>query len=273
MGHTEAIEAQIVGLQRERQRWAYALPEDEESVRPVFSALRAGETFSVAEPICRLIGTAADSLPTATLVRELLPAAGGWVYFDRPFPMSEFTSDGYHPLLQALSWTTFRDGIVVGVFMTRPQDGKPWPILHMNYPWLFGANVREVATEVPTPEPIPGFTEYSCYLMALLLFMRQRILVASARYIANRQARKRIAKAIGHEPVVKVIELRARDYQQRDESEGTGMEYTCQWLVRGHWHQYHTREGLQPRWVMPYVKGPSDKPLRVAEKVAYEVVR
>jgi hypothetical protein len=221
MGHTEAIEAQIVGLQRERQRWASALPEDEESVRPVFSALRAGETFSVAEPICRLIGTAADSLPTATLVRELLPAAGGWVYFDRPFPMSEFTSDGYHPLLQALSWTTFRDGIVVGVFMTRPQ----------------------------------------------------RILVTSARYIANRQARKRIAKAIGHEPVVKVIELRARDYQQRDESEGTGVEYTCQWLVRGHWHQYHTKDGLQPRWVMPYVKGPSDKPLRVAEKVAYEVVR
>ena len=73
--------------------------------------------------------------------------------------------------------------------------------------------------------------------------------------------------------MVRVVELRQREYQQRDESHDTHTEYTCQWLVRGHWHQYHTRDGLQPRWVSPYVKGPSDKPLKAPTITAYEVVR
>lgn len=52
------------------------------------------------------------------------------------------------------------------------------------------------------------------------------------------------------------------------------VDWSCQWIVRGHWrNQWYPSEGRhKQRYVPPYVKGPPDKPLRVTERVV-EFVR
>jgi hypothetical protein len=53
------------------------------------------------------------------------------------------------------------------------------------------------------------------------------------------------------------------DMPQRDE----GGLLTVQFIVRGHWHKYHTNDGLIQRWILPYVKGPEGAPFRATRRV------
>ena len=73
---------------------------------------------------------------------------------------------------------------------------------------------------------------------------------------------------------VKIVELRRID----SPSEGTDGEghYSCRWVVDGHWtHQaYGSGRALRKLlYINPYVKGPSDKPLRVPKQTVYVVDR
>jgi hypothetical protein len=105
--------------------------------------------------------------------------------------------------------------------------------------------------------------------------MDQKIATVSPRLVGNRQARKRFAKQLGHEPLVRVVELRRREYQQHDEAHDASVEYSCQWLVRGHWRQqYFPASGEhRPLWIAPHIKGDPSKPLKPPRTTVYKVVR
>jgi hypothetical protein len=109
--------------------------------------------------------------------------------------------------------------------------------------------------------------------MAACRFLSQRIVVATQQRV-DRAARRRLERAgYEHEPIVRVIELRRREHQARETEDHADVEWSCQWIVRGHWHRYRTKEGLQPRWVAPYVKGPADAPLKRPRAEVFAVVR
>ena len=71
--------------------------------------------------------------------------------------------------------------------------------------------------------------------------------------------------------LVTVVDLRAAHREAAADvarAEGT---YRSRWIVRRHWHNYWVGSGedrhLEPRVVMPYVKGPAGAPLNVTERV------
>lgn len=71
--------------------------------------------------------------------------------------------------------------------------------------------------------------------------------------------------------LVTIVDLRAAHREAAADvarAEGT---YRSRWIVRRHWHNYWVGSGedrrLEPRVVMPYVKGPAGAPLNVTERV------
>lgn len=281
MGYAEAIEQQRATKELYAERGADGLPYNDPEVKYIalMHGLERGDAYYVGPEIARLIDGAAATLPGYTLQAEHLPSSCGWITLGVPmWPLDVEGVGAVHTT--ALSWAgcvdtepPFRRFVSLETFAdpgvaNRPEL-RPARFCVGGDLWRFGEDRWH--SEGMVGDDLDFRAQR--WFAAFLLFLKQSILVSSARAVGTRQEIRRLARRDEHVPVVRVVELRRRDYQQRDESQPRDVEYTCQWLVRGHWHQYHTKDGLQPRWVMPYVKGPSDKPLRVVEKVAYEVVR
>lgn len=62
---------------------------------------------------------------------------------------------------------------------------------------------------------------------------------------------------------------RAATVQGAPSDDAAAREFTCRWMVRGHWRQqwYPSRGVHRPIWINPHIKGPDDKPLRTGESV------
>lgn len=71
---------------------------------------------------------------------------------------------------------------------------------------------------------------------------------------------------------VTVIRLRRRKSRPADSA--GDVDWSCQWIVRGHWRKqwYPKQREHRQRYVAPYIKGPQDKPLRVTDR-AVEFIR
>jgi hypothetical protein len=192
----------------------------------------------------------------------------GWVYFEKPLPLGDATP------LRALNWSLDFDptqgnrlGLMLGVFIEDRTGRFGCPLGIAIEAWMVGDSWDYWREEGGARSPILAY--FACFLA----FIRQRLLVATTKPILNRHARRRLLRERLEEPRVRVVQLRAREYQPREAGEHDPVDWSCQWPVRPHWHMYHTRDGLQPRFVGWYIKGPANKPLRIAGATAYEVVR
>jgi hypothetical protein len=110
-------------------------------------------------------------------------------------------------------------------------------------------------------------------ILATWLLMGQT-LVRSERLVAQRPARRRIARADPKlDPTVRYIDLRRARTEsagRTDEENRSGSrEYRHRWVVRGHWRNqwYPSRNDHRPIWIDPHVAGPEDKPLLGGERV------
>lgn len=285
MGYAEAIEQQMAalrviespvglaqcGLMAEKYGY-YATETYGRNYMEVRSTIAAVVSecapYFVAASIVDLIERAAPTLPDGGFVAADFPTEYGFVYLEKPIDV------GYGKKLRAFSWSA----------VIRYEGGKPGDSLNfvgtqifvddeaVRAPWLVSADIWTPSRGWLHSDGSNGIWGY---LRVFLAFARQRILTTSSRPINNRQVRKRLAKDLKHEPLIRVVELRQREYQQRDESHDAHIEYTCQWLVRGHWRQqFFPGSGEhRPLWIAPHIKGPSDKPLKAPTITAYEVVR
>lgn len=113
----------------------------------------------------------------------------------------------------------------------------------------------------PAGKAIPG---YAAFLIAPLLFMGESIAATTRERLHPGQEKdaKRRGKTI---PTIKRVVLRrlVRESNGKPETP-SGREYSCQWAVRGHWRQqpYRKTGEVRAKYIKPYVKGPTDKPLR-----------
>lgn len=152
--------------------------------------------------------------------------------------------------------------------------------------WESGQSFMEVANEFSGmgPEGEPMWRELDEYAVrffaAFCTFIEQKIFVHSSER-ADRATRRRVdglaAKMqVVTEELVRVIALRKRVYPQNaSHAAEEAVEWSCRWLVRGHWReQWYPSLGIhQPKWILPYVKGPEDKPLRPPRATVFAVVR
>jgi hypothetical protein len=173
-------------------------------------------------------------------------------------------------------------------------DGAGAPVPAFFASWLYSETIREAlgrelrvagwngsehgVTHDLTSDDEKVLGAQLLLLASFWLFVRQKILVTRGMTPA-RQARKRIQRADWWQarPLVRVVELRRREAVHEHAAQGNDDEHdwSCQWVVRGHWRQqfYPSTRARQPVWITPYVKGPENKPLKPPRATVFAVVR
>lgn len=239
---------------------------------------RAGMAADLVEPdTAHAIVTGWMSAPTAAdawdnpqhvqNIGHLLPSAGlFWI----TAPMCE---------LVKAAWPTFP----IGVHVPHPSQGlavfeKPMhfedkpPIFALHYMggdighvWLdMGGDVGVSAPMLMTrPDALIGEHSIGAFKIMLTVFslIDQRIAIVH-QHRPDRAVSRRMRRAGLPIDLIQVIDLR-QPVPSPTKPRGTTVDWARRWIIGGHWHRYHTNEGVVLRWVAPYVKGPEDRPLIV----------
>lgn len=105
--------------------------------------------------------------------------------------------------------------------------------------------------------------------IAVWLLMRQPL--AAQEEVPQSPHRVRRWQRRGIPGSVSTVALRQRvRTPATQEGDGTRPEWSCRWVVDGHWHRYRTGTGraqTEWRYVHDYVKGPEDQPLVIRPRV------
>lgn len=312
MSYAQAIEQQI-SLMREMHRpgmQRYAINEMgcEESgqkyLQQVHDIAETAEPYYWSPEMVGVIDGVWRNMPEWTLRRESLQSHRGFFWFAKPFtvpcPSSE---NGTHldrlvGLLWGVDETLRAPGVPTNVnsrergsqdsleddpngrpcvwlFAVVNSDGGDLPATGKSIPWFLGWSRAHLLAMWPEGGPLRAHNDAVARIFsACLAFIEQRIVV-SPRKDLPRPARKRAEAAFKHEPLVRVVELRRRQSSSEHDAAGDPVAWSCRWVVSGHWRQQYfpSSDEHRPIWVMPYVKGPEDKPLKPPRAKVFAVVR
>lgn len=269
-----------------------AAPTPRDVQRLEIHELENADCFFVARKICDVIEVAAETFPDVPLLAEMVPTTNGWVYLDKAYPIGppsevERSPFGNPPRLKAFSWGqqwTLKDNVTLpGIGLTYYEDGTPFPYPLAVSNWCFGVNWDSDwsesdfghVTDIEDGVLRERFKAIGRYVMTFFTFTNQKIMVVSHQRV-NRAARRRYQE--NHRgtdaPLVRVILLRAKK-TVRGEGQQGDIEWSCRWLVRGHWRQqwYRTLTNHRAIWITPYIKGPEEKPLKKPKADLFAVVR
>lgn len=231
-----------------------------------------GETFWVSPEIGTLVAAVSDTFPDIPLRETDLPVPVGFVSLSTPWmdtPAHRVEAFTWSVLVagngkKQLSWTAYR------------RSGGRWALSH-HIDWPIGD-----AWTTFYPDEKGDAADYASAMQALarkicafFTFVQQRV-VARSTVSVPRPTRRRLEKAeLSLSPVVRVLVLRVAEHHGTGAGDHQPVEWSCRWLVRGHWRQQWcpSTETHKAIWVSPYVKGPDDKPLRKPRATVFAVVR
>jgi hypothetical protein len=287
--------AQALEQQRRFARWLaspdgvrafYEMGTDQVLLRRFYQAARL--TLAAADPyhwvpeMCGLLEGVAAGMPAWTLRREAVPTDHGFCWFEQPLAVSDRDVLGVHRPLRvvALTWGLYGesgepDRLVIGVYGGHPATSTIYPL--WNHSWRLGTRIA--AEDVyPDEEDTAANRRLGRrvfrYTAAIFALMEQKILVASPERV-DRAAARRLKKAGARRPpAILVVRLR-HAAREGDDHEGRPRAWTCRWIVRGHWRQqYYPASGeYRPLFILPYIKGPQEMPLRAPAERVFAVVR
>lgn len=293
MAYSQALEEQVATLGWLRSLKnipQYVWQEGEEEGCRI---LEYGETYFWAKGLNDFLLTAALELPDSwQWTPEILPSFEGFLWFERPLELGcthpdEGSDEAFSTITQAaLAWSR---GVIkeTGVRVLNLyifERGQRHPVLSRAIQLKAGQTIKErLFGGRPEDHDLMKFEGKSLAiadialrtLAACLTFIDQRILV-TPQHRADRPARRRLERAgYVREPVIRVVELRRKQARSEQSGESSSVEWTHQWVVSGHWRQqwYPSLNTHQPRWIMPYVKGPEDAPLKPPRGKVFAVVR
>lgn len=253
--------------------------------------LREGEAYYWSPAICSLLETIAQEMPRNWIfMPEMCPSESGFWWFSRPISM---VVEGQRiKAIHAVSWgiERYRDRerhlALTSWTQTISGDLDSYGVGLLASGVHFDPDGRcDHVMTLETSIAISGVlesresdrTSIAAVLLtaAGLTFLDQRILVAPQQQV-ERHARRRLERAgFQHEPLVRVVELRRKQARSEHHGNSEPVEWSHQWIVSGHWRQqwYPSLNANQPRWIMPYIKGPESKPLKPPRAKVFAVVR
>lgn len=266
-------------------------------------------TYWISSDLLQTINAAAKSLPKdMEFSLDLLPSRSGFIWLDNRLKLDTTDPEYGHGIL-AVVWDdgvidlsgyhepgaerTLRPGVTISILGRRPladsEDSRGDALgLSMSLSsWVYGDSLDRTYLDnlkyrdgAETPAHVPDTTIKATldFFGAFCLFVRQRIATLETMRV-ERHARKRLDKAGWHGgDTVQVVQLRRREHAGRGRSENAEpVEWSCRWVVGGHWHNFwlgpRSQQVKQPRWLLPYVKGPDGKPLKDPGARVFAVVR
>jgi hypothetical protein len=236
--------------------------------------LHRAEPFYWAANIAEAVRLSSMSLPgDTTITLDGIPREG-WAWFERPFRPGVMTAKENE--LRALHWfNPPEDPQVIAIVSFGAPPGTPHTLDMATVAVVERATVEQAMTD-------PKFADASSshlanilrFFVASTLWIQQRIISTSA-MPADRHCRKRLERAGIGPQLVNVVRLRRSERDAGDGDESSSREWSCQWIVRGHWRQqfYQSTGERKPLWIMPYVKGPEDAPLKTPTATVFAVTR
>ena len=114
------------------------------------------------------------------------------------------------------------------------------------------------------------------FIAAAFVWLNQRIVQYSSGHVERHRRKQLEREHKGPAPTdVKVIQLRRADPASAGIVPGPqDVEWSCRWIVGGHWRNQAYANGEHKLiYILPYVKGPEDKPLKVPSHTVYSVSR
>jgi len=219
-----------------------------------------------------------SSFPRDIAIGDVLPPSDrGWILFERPIMGTAEQDYGFPAGWEALAWSTTHNiysdmsgedlPVVALGYYHRTADNHL--VLGSNQVWPLREGLREWEDAHPLDMEQRDEGEHRFMMMqhrfviGLFAFMNQPFSAIQPRHLPRAQ-RRWLQREIGTEdPQVKVITLR-RAQHTNGQSEGGSREWSSRWIVKGHWRSqyYPSKQKNSPLWIMPYMKGPQDKPLK-----------
>jgi hypothetical protein len=255
--------------------------------------LHVAKPFHWAQDVASATLLSSRSIPGDTRMDEdVLPdgLTAGWWWFESPLPIQmdqpiddpEFGLDSKHICAMLIArdasgtWV-ISDGRMskMGVVMTGVLVVKRGETINAIasgdvYDPRTGTISRSAEKRNRRPMEIMRF------VAAASVWLKQRVVSIGDGPI-ERHRRKQLAREYdAHLTDVKVIQLRrAESHPHETDASGEPVEWSCRWIVNGHWrNQYHPSTGKHElKYILPYVKGPDDKPLKVPNQTVYSVSR
>lgn len=271
------------------------------------SRLNIAPTYRVEAEMCDLVKFASRSMKRESLRFEDLPTATGFAWMERPFELVDVNGRTLYVKafawgLQRIVWgsdktTPVKDehlGIWLSLYDdTADQRSEVWSMHRrmkergifsprLSYihgePWTFGtafdrlqATAEEMEEKGLSPEAADSAIEWRRWIGAFFALVQQKVPRLETHHSDRGQARRLLRAKMELPAEVIVVTLRKTKYDRSGDGEPSDVPWTHRWWVGaatgGHWHTYHTKDGPKQRWVLPYVKGPEDRPLVVKDAV------
>lgn len=231
------------------------------------SGLQTADCFSWSEEMWIAVSRASRTLPgDCRLPHVSLPSRSAWMYFGQE-----------HDPFDALFYTPIQDTetMLIGLFRTDGNDIVPY----LTFVWGYDESLDELRSgsrRTLNVEQLEASHYAARFLICASAWLQQRIVTFSSGHI-ERHRRKQLAREY-NTPVasdVKVIQLRRIESQPNEgPKDGEFVDWSCRWIVGGHWrNQLYAHDERKLIYIMPFVKGPADKPLKVPTHTVYQVNR
>lgn len=236
--------------------------------------LRDAAAFAWETGTAQAVQFASRTVPSLTHTPTLPEQSCFW-WFDRPLT---FGDDEVRALLVARY-----DNGDLEILLFDETGPRMSPRVFLSTSWvsnstLLGlvASAVEAAGNDKQRRAALAVEEAARFVAAACAWLSQRIAVSAIATI-ERHARKRLAREHDAYPSnVKVIQLRRKESSGKTgDGSDADVPWQCRWVVNGHFRLQPYRSTGEHKliWIMPYVKGPSDKPLRVPNHTVYAVAR
>lgn len=211
----------------------------------------------------------------------VIPPTGRWHMWSQP--IGEVSLDGNLVPITSVLVYPFRvkanlDQINLAIRAFTEDSLGTRIVFWATYPIYFGEGggsraLKELMEPFRTQRDQVELANIWGYCLASEMFLNQRVFQSERAHV-ERHARKRYEKA-KVDTEVHVIRLRVVERQYEKQTEAEAVEWTCRWMIRGHWtRQWYPSLGTHKLlWIMPYVKGPKDKPFRAPKPSVGFVVR
>lgn len=233
-----------------------------------------GETFAWRSEMLAIALRAAASLnPAWAFHRSCLVAPTGYAFFEEPVGIG----DG---LYSGLLWNT----------VVEKPNGSGYDYYLQAGEWADDQRLGLMAFLVDAREPTTRYfaafedepndigprrdDEADCFMFVAAALELASQKIATVDDVNPTRPSRRRARAWRPEPVVRIIQLRRLETNQRSE-EAVPVDWRCRWIVGGHWREqwFPSTEVHRPVWISPYIKGPEEKPLKLANASVFVVSR
>lgn len=255
-------------------------------VLPEIELLSEAELWWITPEMSRLISHAAASLPPTTLTDELIPRGRPvFAWFAEPLLGDDAAIEGHQITVRALLYSSQAHIIwepdtryaTVSMYSQTPFEELPFaPVGRTD--WRYGDDTEEPSFDARPDDDdarrAASMAQDRRWLAALNLLAAQPLAEQSIVKQTNK-ARIRKYRRTGLPSDVRLVGLRTAPREDSAEpGESRAVNWSHRWIVGeesgGFWKQQAYGPGWslhRPIWILPFEKGPKDKPLIVKDTV------